>query len=75
MVSKKDDSLLTVVEFAGESGGEIEAKAVDVHVCNPITQRIHDHLQHLGILDIEGVAGAGVIHVVLRIVFEEPVVS
>src|SRR5947208_1139548 len=36
--------LVDVVELAREHGREIEPKAVDVHVRDPIAQRVHDEL-------------------------------
>src|SRR6202043_2373869 len=31
-----------VVELAGEGGGEIEAEAVDVHLGDPVAERVHE---------------------------------
>ena len=35
------------VQLARERGGEIEAEAVDVHLGDPVAQRVHDELQHV----------------------------
>ena len=56
------------MELAGEGGGEVEAEAVDVHLGDPVAQGVHDELEHLRVVDVEGVAGAGVVHVVARVV-------
>ena len=34
-----------VVELPGQRGGEVEAEAVDVHLGDPVAQRIHDQLE------------------------------
>ena len=57
-----------VVELAGEGGGEVEAEAVDVHLGDPVAERVHDEFEHLRVADVERVAGAGVVHVVARVV-------
>ena len=64
-----------VVELAGQRGGQVEAEAIDVHLRHPVAQRVHDQLQHLRVDGIEGVAGAGVIHVEARVVGDEAVVA
>ncbi len=64
-----------VVKLAGEGGGEIETEAVDVHLGDPVAERVHEQLKHLRIADVEGVAGAGVVHVVPGIVLDEAVVG
>ena len=63
-----------VVELAGQRGGEVEAEPVDVHLGHPVAQRVHDQLQRVGVPDVEGVPGAGVVHVVAQVVVDEPVV-
>ena len=63
-----------VVELAGQRRGEVEAEAVDVHLGDPVAQRVHDQLQRVGVPHVEGVPGAGVVHVVLRLVLDQPVV-
>ena len=60
---------------AAERAGKIEAEAVDVADLDPITQRIHHHLQHAGVRQVQRVAGAGVVLVVARVVGHEPVVG
>ncbi len=64
-----------VVELAGQRRGEVEAEAVDVHLGDPVAQRVHDQLQRVGVAGVEGVPGAGVVHVVLLLVVDEPVVG
>ncbi len=40
-----------VVELAGEGAGEVEAEAVDVHLGDPVAERVHDHLEDLRVHD------------------------
>ena len=67
--------LVDVVELAGQGGGEVEAEAVDVHLGDPVAQRVHDQLQRVRVAHVEGVAGAGVVHVVALVVLDEAVVG
>ena len=64
-----------VVELAGQRRGEVEAEAVDVHLGDPVAQRVHDQLQRVRVAGVEGVPGAGVVHVVLRLVVDDAVVG
>ena len=57
-----------LVEFAGEGRCQIEAETVDVHFKNPITQAVHDELQHARVAHVERVAGTGVVEIVARVV-------
>src|SRR5262249_45976143 len=56
--------LVDLVEAPGEGRGEIEAEAVDVHLLDPVPERIHDELERLRVADVQAVAGAGVVEVV-----------
>ena len=67
--------LVDVVELAGEGRGEVEAEAVDVHLGDPVAQRVHDQLHRVRVAHVEGVAGAGVVHVVALVVLDEAVVG
>ena len=55
--------------------GEIEAEAVDVKHLDPVAQRVHHHLQHARMGELQRVAGAGVVLVEARLVGDEPVVG
>ena len=67
--------LVDVVELAGEGAGEVEAEAVDVHLGDPVAERIHEELEDLLVVDVESVAGAGVVHVVAAVVLHHAVVG
>ncbi|MNU90348.1 hypothetical protein D3C71_802130 [compost metagenome] len=54
--------------LASQNRGQVEAEAVHVHVLHPVAQRIHHHAQCTGVGQVEGVAGAGVVDVVARVV-------
>ena len=62
-------------ELAGQRAGQIEAKAIDMHLRHPIAQAIHDELEHARMSHVERVAAAGEIHVVARILRREPIVG
>ncbi len=59
----------------GERGGEIEAKTVDMHHLHPIAEAVHHHLKHARMLQVEAVAGAGVVDVMARVVGLQPVIG
>jgi hypothetical protein len=64
-----------LVELAGQRRGEVEAEAVDVHLGDPVAQRVHDHLQHVRVPHEQRVAGARGVHVVAAVAVDEPVVG
>ena len=59
--------LVEAVRLARQDGGEVEAEAVDAHVARPVAQAVHHQLQHAGVAEVDGVAGAGVVDVVARL--------
>ena len=63
------------MEFSSQGGCQIEAEAVDMHLGDPVAQRIHNQLQRVWVAHIQGVTGAGVVHVVLAIAFDQAVVG
>ena len=67
--------LVDVVQRAGERGGEIEPEAVDVHLGDPVAQRVGDQLQRERAAGVERVAAAGVVDVAARVVLGEAVVG
>ena len=74
MRSKNARQAVDVVQLARERRREVEAEAVDVHLQDPVAQRVHDQLQHVRVPHVEAVAGAGVVHVVAALSVDEPVV-
>ena len=60
---------------APQHRGQIEAETVDVHLLDPVAQRVHDHLQRHIVAGVDAVAGAGVVGVVGRILAAEVVVG
>ena len=66
--------LVDVVQRAGECRGEIEAKSVDVHLGDPVAQRVGDQLQRERPPWVEGVAAAGVVDVARRVILRRAVV-
>ena len=73
--SKKPRTGIETVRLAAERHAEIEAESVDVELRHPVAQRIHHHLQHARVRQVQRVAGAGVVDAVARIVRDEAVVA
>ena len=67
--------LVDVVQLARQRRGEVEAEAVDVHLGDPVAQRVHDQLEHPRAGGVERVAGPGVVDVVAPGRRVEPVVG
>ncbi len=64
-----------LVELPCQGRGQIEPESVDVHIGDPVAQRVHDELEDMRMTDPHAVAGAGVVHVVARIVLYQPIVG
>ena len=64
-----------LVQLACERGREVEPEAVDMHFGDPVPQRIHQQLQHAGMLHVQRVAGTGVVHVEARLIRLQPIVG
>ena len=64
-----------VAALAGEGGGQVEAEAVDVHLADPVPQRVQDQAQRGRVADVEAVAGAGGVEVVGPVLLDEAVVG
>ena len=67
--------LVDRVELPGQAGREVEAEPVDVHLGDPVAQRVQDQLQRMRVAHVHGVAGAGGVEVERRITFDEAVVG
>ena len=63
------------VQLTRQRRGQIEAETVYMHIVDPVTQAVHDKLQHLRVAHVEAVAGAGVVEVIAPVVGHEPVVG
>ena len=72
---EKAAALVEAVVLARQDRGEVEAEAVHVHLGDPVAQAVGDHLQHPGMADVDGIAGAGVVHVAPAVVRQQPVVA
>ena len=75
MMSRNAPSLSTSCKFARKCCGEIKTESVDMHVEHPITQAVHDQLQHAGVPHVQRVSGSGVVHVVAGIVGNQSVID
>ncbi len=64
-----------VLQLARQRGGQVEPETVDVHLLHPVPEAVHDQLQHVGVAGVEGVARAGVVHVIAFVALDQPVVG
>ena len=64
-----------LVELPGQRRGQVEPEPVDVHLQDPVPQRIHDHLKHVRVAHQQAVAGARGVHVEPLVVADQPVVG
>src|SRR5262249_57515532 len=64
-----------LVQLARERGGEVEAKAVDVHVHDPVAQAVHQQLQDPRVAHVQRVAAARVVEVVAAVALDQTVVK
>ena len=72
--SKKADSRSTSWKLRARALAR-SAEPVDVHLLDPVAQRVQDQGQHLGVAGVQGVAGAGVVHVEAPVGVDRPVVG
>ena len=66
--------IVETIRLAGEDGTQIEAKAIDVQFVDPVAQAVGDHLNHRGVREVQGVAGAGIVDVI-ALVRQQPIVG
>src|SRR5260370_29925881 len=52
-------ALAIIAVFTGETRAQIEAETVDMHLQGPVTQRVHDQLQHPRMIEVHRITGAG----------------
>ncbi len=62
-------------QLAAQRRRQIEAEAIHVHLLNPIAQAVADELQHVRLDDVEGVAGAGEVVIVARLIEDEAIIA
>lgn len=61
--------------LAPQRHAQVEAEAVDVAGVDPVAQRIHHHLQHARMRQVERIAAARVVDVVALLARHQPVVA
>ena len=64
---KKGPELVDFIELSGERAGEIKAEAIHVHLGSPVTQTVHNELEHAWMAHVERIATTGVVQVVTRV--------
>jgi hypothetical protein len=73
--SKKRGAPVEAAVLAGQGGREVEAEPVDVHLHQPVAERVHDQLQAECVAGVERVAAAGGVDVEAEVLGVEPVVG
>ena len=63
-----------LVKLTGQRCRQVKPETVDMHLGDPVPERIHDQLQRVWVLHAEAVAGACGVVIKLRVVGDEPVV-
>src|ERR1700722_17456615 len=66
---------IEAMRLASQCRTEIEAKPIDVKGVDPVAQRIHHHLQHARMRQVQRVASAGVVRRASRIISLQPIVA
>ncbi len=61
--------------LAPQRDGQVESEAIDVHFLNPVAEAVQGHFQHLGLREVERVAGTGEVDVPAPVVGQQPVVA
>src|SRR5665811_1933885 len=64
-----------LMELAGQSCRKVEAEPVDMHLQDPVAQRVHDQLKDVGVAHQQAVAGARGVVVARFVVVDEAVVG
>ena len=67
--------VIEAVGFTRKDRSQIEPESIHLHLFHPITQAIGDHLNHSGVTEVDGVSCAGVIDVITRIIWHQPVIA
>ncbi|MNM73230.1 hypothetical protein D3C81_849500 [compost metagenome] len=68
-------ALVEAVALAPERAAQVETEAVHVVALHPVAQRVHHHLQHARVRQVERVAAAGVVDVVAPVARHQAVVA
>lgn len=63
------------MQFPRQGGGQIETETVDVHLGDPVAQRVHNELQRVRVTGVEAVPGSGVVGIPGEVVVVEFVVG
>ncbi len=63
------------MRFAAENRGKVEPETVDLHLGDPVSQAVGDHLQHARMGQIERIACAGIVDVIARLVWHQAIVG
>ena len=72
---EKPGTGVEAVAVAPERDTEIEAETVDVERRDPVAQRIHHHLQHARMREVQRVAGAGIIDAMAPVARHQTVIA
>jgi hypothetical protein len=68
------DTAVKPIGAAAKCACEIESESVDVTNLDPVTQRIHHHLQHARMAEVERISAAGEVGVIAWLVRQQPII-
>ena len=63
------------MELAGQCRRKIEAESVNMHLGNPVPQRIHNQLQRVRMPNIQAISRTRVVHIVLTVIIDQAIIS
>src|SRR5690606_29850775 len=70
---EEDGMMVEGLALPAERTGKIEAEPVDMAFLDPVSQRVHDHLQHALMAQVDGVAAARRVEIIARVLTENVV--
>ena len=65
---------IDLVEFTRQRRGQVEPEAIHVHLQHPVPQTVHNELERARVGHVQGIATAGVVHIVAAVVGHQTVV-
>ena len=66
-VGQRRESVYLPPLVAAQNRGKVKPKAVDVHLLHPVAQAVDDKIHCVGLVAVEGVSAARIVHVILLV--------